>query len=365
MASSPTLSTSSVDEALFEILGVDKLTLHREEDDEPETDERNDIPSFSLLTPPLHCHRPHTPHTPLLMESSSLLSASQCRYIIYNLGYRTTNNGGKTHGPNYITAAQHEGATVELLDPNHHKVCVFYSELVLKWMQEAFEKSGIKDAIETWCQANGLDRKYRINPRLRLLRYDARDDDIFLPHYDATTTSAGYESKLTILLYLNTGGGVHFGGGKTLCLNSLQPSEFLEISPKQGKFVVFNHELYHASQVLLSQNDLVCDTVRGGTKFVLRSDVMFSVVENQSPPPPIVELCVPPTTTTMVQDVVDDLNNSDSKLLEVLQELDMDQLPVATLLVPGPVAVEAMLVDLGLVSPTAKEFVRRCQEAVS
>ena len=89
---------------------------------------------------------------------------------------------------------------------------------------------------------------------------------------------------------------------------------------------------------------------------------------------------VPVTTTTTpdrpitVQDVVHtlratqtrtptshDLDHCDKLLLEILQQLDMDQLPVATFLVPGPLAVQAMLVDLGIDATTAHEFVQHCQ----
>jgi hypothetical protein len=382
------LSVTSEDEALFEMLGVDKLCLDAEKvEDEPD---EHHTPAFFLLTPPRHCLRPNTPHAALLMETSPLLlSLSQCSYIIYNLGYRATNNGGMTHGPNYVKAAAHfENTTVvELMQPNHHKVCVFTSDLVLKWIQNAFIQSGMDDHLQQ--TYNGVQHNYRINPRLRLLRYDARDDDVFLPHYDATTTCAGYESQLTILLYLNTGGGVHFGGGNTLFLNAMQPcDDNVEIVPELGKFVVFNHELYHASQALRLDNDLVCDSVRGGTKFVLRSDIMFPVVaaaaaaaagtawslpttteeeedlssSSSSSSSPF--LPQPPTTTATVQDILGDFN--DDKLVEVLQQLDMDILPsVTTLMVPGAAAVETMLVDLGLDAIIAKEFVRRCQEAVS
>ena len=415
--SSPTLSVSSADEALFEILGIDRLILLGDADTEDDNDEfdmaaaaakDNSTPSNNTMTqqhvlllqqhtPPRHCHRPLTPHTPLLVETRSmLLSAAQCRYIIYNLGYRTTNNGGTTFGPTYITAAalqtssssskkqQHETASaftaaasddfkVQLLNPNHHKVCVFYSDLVLTWLEQAFETAGIDEVIQSWCRTNHFatsnrrsnvtstkekdvpDYKdttyhYRINPRLRLVRYDACDHDVFLPHYDATTTTTvgdsttngddfipnnnnknnvmpyeQYESKLTILLYLNTGGGVHFQGGNTIFLNALQPSSSslhsssknnggggggdhnLEICPQLGKLVIFNHELYHASQALTimtpheaTEAATIATTTRtksqngnshggggfggdvgGGTKFVLRSDVMFPVVEEQ------------------------------------------------------------------------------------
>ncbi|KAI2495936.1 hypothetical protein MHU86_18590 [Fragilaria crotonensis] len=467
--SSPRLSISSADEALFEILGVDKLVIDADDDDDDgDTDSEdheshhhdtedgsstcdsasgsNDGTMTSSTTtttavhhtPPRHCHRPLTPHTPLLLETRSLLlSPAQCSYIIHNLGYRTTNNGGKTFGPTYVTAAalspqQHQerreqrnvaagdgsdgGVTVQLLNPNHHKVCVFYSDLVLIWLQQAFQKAGIDEAIQSWCRKNGIQGKkddsstsssydYRINPRLRLLRYDTADHDIFLPHYDATTTTTTttkdkkmYESKLTILLYLNTGGGVHFHGGNTVFLNSLQPSEnMLEVVPKLGKFLVFNHELYHASQGLtLNVDDQNCGAHSGGgTKFVLRSDVMFPIQnvatetnhtsdktvsssllllptqdddhdDNQaSRPADLLPMTVQTVLDQLAQsvDMEDDHHDNLETLIAVLQQLDIDpSMPLTTLMSLGEVTVVTMMMDLGLEKYVAERFYRHCQE---
>jgi hypothetical protein len=391
-------------------------------------------------TPPRHCHRPHTPHTPLLIETRPLLlSPAQCSYIIHNIGDRTTNNGGKSFGPTYITAAalsipppqqqQHgqelgkqggddsNGVTVQLLNPNHHKVCVFHSELVLTWLQQAFQKAGIDEAIHKWCQANGIHNNrdddssslshYKINPRLRLLRYDAADHDIFLPHYDATTTTTRdtYESKLTILLYLNTGGGVDFHGGNTVFLNSLQPSEnMMEVVATLGKLLVFNHELYHASQALITK--VHHETIDGGsgsgggTKFVLRSDVMFPIqyvvstnhASDQMTSVPLQPLplsqnfesthdndddddneatrttiLLPMTVRTVLdQFVLSDMERSDhplETLLAVLQQLDINHsMPLTTLMTLGQVAVVTMMMDLGLDEIVAEGFYRQCQE---
>lgn len=400
---SPELSVTSADEALFELLGINKLTLDPDDEEKNENNEHENESESSpacttALTPPLNCHRPQTPHSPLLIETSShLLSPAQCHYIIYNLGYRATNNGGKSYGPNYITKAAHpisnengsgstSSAIVELLDPNHHKVCVFTSDLVMKWIENAFESAGVHEALETWCRANHIedqgddDKKisYRINPRLRLLRYDARDNDIFLSHYDATTTSSAtgttLESKITILLYLNNGGGVDFCGGNTLFLNALQPldrQQRQEVVPHCGKFVLFNHELYHASQALECNDELICDDIPGGTKFVLRSDIMFAPPRVVSHDSSIFSALddAPTKSVLMVQDVLNagdqgSASRNHVHLLNVLKQLDMDHLPVTSFLVPGPAVVKSMLVDLGLDPEVANSFVTRCCQEV-
>jgi hypothetical protein len=388
--SSPAVSTTSSDDALFELLGIDRLSLDPDVKDEEEgaTDQdEHDGASCRELSPPLHCLRPQTPHSPLLLETTGqLLSPAQCHYVIYNLGYRATNNGGETFGPNYVTKAQHIGASVDILDPNHHKVCVFASAIVMKWIATAFEKAGVHEALERWSRAHHITAPtdanensgkplYTINPRLRLLRYDARDQDTFHPHYDATTTSSSsaiggnttMESKITILLYLNNGGGVDFEGGNTLFLNAMQPAtDRLEIQPQYGKFVLFNHELYHASQALPCNNDLVCDDIPGGTKFVLRSDIMFPQQQQDVYEEASVILSVPTesstgaTAPTRVCAIVTEQYAKHTRLAEILQQLDMDQLPVSSFLVPGASVVAYMLIDLGLEEETAKSFVASC-----
>jgi hypothetical protein len=53
------------------------------------------------------------------------------------------------------------------------------------------------------------------------------------------------------------------------------------------------------------------------------------------------------------------------KLATILQQLDMDQMPVASFLVPGASVVESMLIDLGLDEETTKSFVSSCQDVAN
>ena len=66
----------------------------------------------------------------------------------------------------------------------------------------------------------------------------------------------GEQSMLTFMLYLNGG----FEGGAT----SFQGG--LSIKPEAGMILVFRHALYHEGAAVVS-----------GRKYVLRSDVMFSL----------------------------------------------------------------------------------------
>ena len=361
-------SINSEDEALYELLGIDKLNLEVEEVTSF-TDENQAMSRVVSHTPPSLCHRPDTPHRPLLLQStSSLLTLHQCNHIIL-LGCKASNDGGLHRGPTYIKAAQNgqSGASVPLKNPNHHKVCVFKNAIVLKWIQQAFQNH-FESYLKKWCLENTMVlSRYRINPRLRLLRYDARDNDVFLPHYDATTTceqdGEDWESKLTILIYLNTGEGSQFTGGKTLFLNSLKQSDHIAITPLRGQVVVFNHELFHASEKLQYSEHIIVDEVAGGSKYVLRSDVMFSKdvtkseVEMENPE---LSLSIP---DVLVESILREFPKS-SHLSNVLDELEMRAISVKTLLVPGRKNISIMLLDLGVDDGLCEAFITECEKYV-
>jgi hypothetical protein len=316
-------TVTSEDEALCELLKLDGFTLDGSWSDETDkidgtlqTPEHDYIPYGSIEgenvqssyirqhIPPRDCQRPNTNHTPLLLETSpNLLSEAQCSYIIYNLGYRTSNDGGKTYGPTYVKSARPERNdnnpisefSIDLRTPNPHKVCVFQSELVLTWIERALQKAGLETILRSWLQQtfyssqfNHDNKIYRLHPRLRMLQYDANDNDIFPPHYDATTTWRDpisgniWESQLTVLLYLTSSSStttakcsnpstlkynntLYGGGGATRFQSILDPTRhYWDYYPQRGTILMFTHELYHSSQPLTH-----------GTKLVLRTDILF------------------------------------------------------------------------------------------
>jgi hypothetical protein len=53
-----------------------------------------------------------------------------------------------------------------------------------------------------------------------VLKFDATDDDYSAPHFDATTRIDESISLLTVLVYLDSGGGVDFEGGETYFLDA-------------------------------------------------------------------------------------------------------------------------------------------------
>ena len=98
-------------------------------------------------------------------------------------------------------------------------------------------------------------RAIGLNERLRFYRYDPGEK--FETHVDGYYMRPnGEQSMLTFMLYLNGG----FEGGETNFQSGVS------INPEAGMVLVFRHALYHEGAALVS-----------GRKYVLRSDVMFSL----------------------------------------------------------------------------------------
>ena len=131
-------------------------------------------------------------------------------------------------------------------------------------------------------------------PRLRVLRYTDADHR-FDPHYDRIVAEDdGRRSLLTVLMYLNDGGGVEFDGGETCFLNaSCADAAPAVVTPRAGRVVVFEHGLFHCGRPLVlpgggsgggddcsagvrdAADTAPPPTPRSNTKFVLRTDVLF------------------------------------------------------------------------------------------
>jgi predicted 2-oxoglutarate/Fe(II)-dependent dioxygenase YbiX len=102
-----------------------------------------------------------------------------------------------------------------------------------------------------------------LNPRFRACRY--RDGQSFQRHRDgAYAPSEEVRSERTLMLYL-TDGAAHQGGG-TRFYESADPSGLptLTITPRAGLATVFPHDAWHDGEA-----------VTGGTKVVLRSDLLY------------------------------------------------------------------------------------------
>lgn len=94
-----------------------------------------------------------------------------------------------------------------------------------------------------------------LNERIRFYRYDVGEK--FEVHVDGYYQRPnGEQSLLTFMLYLNE----EFEGGETNFMNGVS------VKPETGMILAFQHSLYHEGAA-----------VTKGRKYVLRSDVMFSL----------------------------------------------------------------------------------------
>ncbi|KAL7552692.1 hypothetical protein ACHAWF_015922 [Thalassiosira exigua] len=106
-----------------------------------------------------------------------------------------------------------------------------------------------------------------LNERLRLLRY--RGGEFFHAHNDVTFTRpasagnrAGEQSLLSCHVYLNQ----KFKGGTTAFLGR---GRFLEVKPKTGSVLLFEHDVLHEGRI-----------VTHGKKYIVRTDVMYAVSDS-------------------------------------------------------------------------------------
>lgn len=107
-----------------------------------------------------------------------------------------------------------------------------------------------------------------INPIFRFYKYESNQR--FKKHIDGrvqveTENGQKQESRITFMIYLSD----DFEGGQTVFdyKNATNEMEVIEIIPKTGTALCFVHELKHEGK-----------PVPKGTKYVLRSDIMFEVV---------------------------------------------------------------------------------------
>ncbi|XP_078333302.1 uncharacterized protein LOC111118708 [Crassostrea virginica] len=98
-----------------------------------------------------------------------------------------------------------------------------------------------------------------LNERLRVQRYDS--GEYFKPHFDAGfLRENGEKSFLSVQIFLNE----NFMGGNTAFLD-LEESEKIEVEPRTGSVLIYQHDILHEDSAVLS-----------GRKYALRTDVMYS-----------------------------------------------------------------------------------------
>ena len=263
----------------------------------------NLLPLSVPLHPPPNNHR-HNSSSPLALLLPSLLPPSYSSSLI-TLGLKSS--------PRYILSATHvadDGSktTVPIARPNNHKVAVLTSPSHALDLWTAISPT-VRSRLLGSELLSRLARKYgfrltpgslRLNPRLRLLRYDSDTLDDFKPHFDATTEDLKEEgsvwrSYITVLVYLNDCGtegtvspaaavpaaddpsasppspspspSFSFSSGRTLFLDPTSPSAPpVSVSPSAGSALLFEHDMFHSGE-----------PVRDGVKWIMRTDVFFRI----------------------------------------------------------------------------------------
>jgi predicted 2-oxoglutarate/Fe(II)-dependent dioxygenase YbiX len=103
-------------------------------------------------------------------------------------------------------------------------------------------------------------RAVGLNERFRYYRYAPGQK--FDWHFDGSfVRPTGERSRLTFMVYLNDG----CRGGETMFNLRLNDDPPLRVAPAAGKALLFRHDVLHTGAV-----------VKAGTKYVLRSDVMYA-----------------------------------------------------------------------------------------
>jgi|TARA_B110000003_G_C16616684_1_gene521549 hypothetical protein len=105
-----------------------------------------------------------------------------------------------------------------------------------------------------------IDDAVGLNPNIRVYRYRAREH--FGAHVDERVTALGRRSKYTALFYLSE----DVEGGSTIFYDEVG-EERCRVRPKIGRALYFRHGA--------DMPEHEGEEVREGTKYVLRSDVLF------------------------------------------------------------------------------------------
>ncbi|KAL2258213.1 hypothetical protein VTK26DRAFT_8573 [Humicola hyalothermophila] len=156
--------------------------------------------------------------------------------------------------------------------------------LQVRELRELFGEVGGEDRniFNTVGRRDGTWKFLRVNDRLRFLRYGK--GGFFKPHcdgvyVDTSDPSRTIKTMFTIQLYLNDskaeagpGSTTRLLGGATTFLSN-DERRWVDVNPKAGRVLIFQHRrLYHAG-----------DEVLAGTKYTVRTDIMYEFVKNEGP----------------------------------------------------------------------------------
>ncbi len=302
-------------------------------------------PIVTVLDVPRRCSRYlHPPSDVAAFTIKNLLDAHECRELTHRAEAASTSSSST--GFRYVTEAAHtddEGIThmVKLQRANRHKLSVFEHSPTLDRVWKRLQPI-LLPHIANFVNNTNCGPPLGLNPRLRVLRYDAIDEDVFQPHFDATTKVRNLTSLLTVLIYLNDGDGKDFDGGETYFLDcqtttathSRKLGKSLAstiLTPEAGTAVVFEHHLFHSSVPLTF-----------GTKYVLRTDILFDYDGDiDRPRGKCNNNC---NSSSSNEDGPENINHPCCTVLEVCQELSL------------PKEAQSVLEELGLLDLTIDSF---------
>ena len=192
-------------------------------------------------------------HSPQIWTIENFLSEQECQDLIFfseNQGYQEATVTLKNSGQNSV---QNEGKYEQKMMKNvrnNYRFIYQDQQLAQKYWQNL--KEFCPQKIENK-EAIGLNSQFRF--------YKYESNQRFKRHIDGRVVLENdkeiQESRITFMIYLNE----DFEGGQTAF-------DEIEIQPKTGTALCFVHELKHEGK-----------SVPKGTKYVLRSDIMYSKKE--------------------------------------------------------------------------------------
>jgi hypothetical protein len=197
-----------------------------------------------------------------------LFSAEECQALIdrsERAGYEAAlvNTGG--------------GSQQLMTDIRNNERCILddagLAELIWQRVRAHHAAAADEEGEARLLTAPWTKRKVRavgLNERLRFLKYDR--GAYFASHYDGCYVRGqaatggddmrwGETSHVTCQLYLNEG----FEGGATRFVDERDERNGVDVVPKTGSVLLFEHQICHEGAMLLS-----------GTKYAIRTDVMFT-----------------------------------------------------------------------------------------
>ncbi len=197
-------------------------------------------------------------HTPKIWTIENFLSEEECQNLIIFSENKSYDEA---------TVSLQSGAKMMKNIRNNERLIYEDEKLAQNYWQKLkdfcpiFINEIVKEETQNY-QAVGL------NPRFRFYKYESNQR--FKKHIDGRVQlekeGKEYESRITFMIYLSD----NFEGGQTTFDYKNEENNLLqkiEIRPKTGTALCFVHEIKHEGKPVLK-----------GTKYVLRSDIMYRAV---------------------------------------------------------------------------------------